>query len=107
MVRAIFATVDFSGTALMCVGSVNAVCAITESAIFYVFRCLLRDDVAASSGLMRPIRIIIPPRSMHAADQSAVVADAMWKPCGELWMCFSARWPMRFRNAFPPPARAP
>jgi N-methylhydantoinase B len=68
------ATVDFSGTAPVCTGSVNAVRAITESAVFYVFRSLLRDDVPATSGLMHPIRIIIPPRSILSAEPPAAVA---------------------------------
>src|SRR5712691_1309816 len=48
--------VDFTGTDLQVEGSVNAVEAITYSACFYVFRCLLMEDVPATAGLMRPIR---------------------------------------------------
>jgi N-methylhydantoinase B len=54
------AEVDFTGSAPQCAGSVNAVAAITESAIFYVFRCLLDEQVPATSGLMRSIRVIAP-----------------------------------------------
>ncbi len=42
------AVVDFDGTSPACRGSVNAVEAITVSAVFYVFRCLLGEDVPAS-----------------------------------------------------------
>jgi N-methylhydantoinase B len=52
------AEVDFSGSAPECQGSVNAVAAIAESAVFYLFRCLLDEQVPATSGLMRPIRVI-------------------------------------------------
>ena len=38
----------------------NAVEAITYSACFYVFRCLLAEDVPATAGLMRPIEVIAP-----------------------------------------------
>src|SRR5581483_4408215 len=40
-------TVDFSGSDPQVEGSVNAVEAITYSACFYVFRCLLAEDVPA------------------------------------------------------------
>src|SRR5205085_5419953 len=54
-------TVDFTGSDPQVEGSVNAVEAITYSACFYVFRCLLREDVPATAGLLRPIRVIAPP----------------------------------------------
>jgi N-methylhydantoinase B len=54
------AEVDFSGSSPECEGSVNAVAAIAESAVYYVFRCLLDEQVPATSGLMFPIRVIAP-----------------------------------------------
>ena len=51
------ATVDFTGSDPQVQGSLNAVEAITYSACFYVFRCLLTDDVPATAGLMRPVRM--------------------------------------------------
>jgi N-methylhydantoinase B len=59
-IRNASAEVDFSGSDPECRGSVNAVAAIAESAVFYVFRCLLNEQVPATSGLMRPIRVIAP-----------------------------------------------
>ena len=47
--------VDFSGSSPECAGSVNAVRAIAESAVFYVFRCLVDEQIPATSGLMRSI----------------------------------------------------
>ena len=44
-------TVDFSGSDRQVEGSVNAVKAITYSACFYVFRCLLADDVPATAAV--------------------------------------------------------
>ena len=52
--------VDFSGSSPQVQGSVNAVEAITWSACFYVFRCLLAEDVPATAGLMRPIEVMAP-----------------------------------------------
>ena len=67
------AHVDFSGSAPQCAGSVNAVAAIAESAVFYVFRCLLDEQVPATSGLMRSIRVIAPAGTIvNALPPSAV-----------------------------------
>lgn len=68
------AEVDFTGSAPQCAGSVNAVAAITESAVFYVFRCLLDDEVPATSGLMRTIRVIAPEGAIVNARPPAAVA---------------------------------
>ena len=67
-------TIDFTGSAPQVQGAVNAVEAITYSACFYVFRCLLHDDVPATSGLMRPIRLIAPSGTIVNANPPAAVA---------------------------------
>jgi N-methylhydantoinase B len=67
-------TIDFTGSAPQVQGAINAVEAITYSACFYVFRCLLRDDVPATSGLMRPIRVIAPSGTVVNAKPPAAVA---------------------------------
>jgi len=73
-VRGRSAEVDFTGSAPQCAGSVNAVAAIAHSAVFYVFRCLLDEQVPATSGLMRPIRVIAPPGTIVNALPPAAVA---------------------------------
>src|SRR5579864_1834543 len=67
-------TVDFTGSDPQVEGSVNAVEAITRSACFYVFRCLLQEDVPATAGLMRPINVIVPERTIVNALPPAAVA---------------------------------
>ena len=67
-------TVDFSGSDSQVEGSINAVEAITYSACFYVFRCLLAEEVPAAAGLMRPIRVIAPAGSIVNARPPAAVA---------------------------------
>jgi N-methylhydantoinase B len=67
-------TVDFNGSDPQVEGSVNAVAAITYSACFYVFRCLLAEDVPATAGLMRPIRVIAPEGTVVNARPPAAVA---------------------------------
>jgi N-methylhydantoinase B len=67
-------TVDFTGSDPQVEGSVNAVEAITYSACFYVLRCLLADDVPATAGLMRPVRVIAPQGTIVNASPPAAVA---------------------------------
>ncbi len=67
-------TIDFTGSDPQVQGAINAVEAITYSACFYVFRCLLREDVPATSGLMRPIRVIAPLGTVVNAQPPAAVA---------------------------------
>jgi len=67
-------TVDFTGSDPQVEGSVNAVAAITYSACFYVFRCLLTEDVPAAAGLMRPIHVIAPEGTIVNARPPAAVA---------------------------------
>jgi N-methylhydantoinase B len=67
-------TVDFTGSDPQVEGSINAVEAITYSACFYVFRCLLAEDVPATAGLMRPIRVIVPAGTVVNARPPAAVA---------------------------------
>jgi len=69
------AVVDFAGSSPACRGSVNAVMAITISAVFYVFRCLLGEDVPACAGLLDPIEVRAPEGSVvNARPPSAVAA---------------------------------
>jgi N-methylhydantoinase B len=68
------ATVDFAGSSPQTAGGVNAVRAITVSAVFYVFRCLVPEDTPATAGLLRPIEIVTPPRTVVAAEPPAAVA---------------------------------
>ncbi len=66
--------VDFSGSDPQVEGSINAVEAITYSACFYVFRCLVREDIPATAGLMRSIQVIAPAGTVVNARPPAAVA---------------------------------
>jgi N-methylhydantoinase B len=68
------AEVDFAGSSPQCAGNVNAVEAIAISAVYYVFRCLLSEDVPATSGLMEPIRVIAPAGTIVNARPPSAVA---------------------------------
>lgn len=68
------ATIDFTGSSPQREGPVNANLAVTTSAVFYVFRCLLDEDVPATSGLLRPLRIVAPEGSIVNARPPAAMA---------------------------------
>lgn len=68
------AIIDFTGSAPQQQGSVNAVNAITLSAVYYVFRCLIGLDVPNNSGCLEPIEVIAPPGSVVNALPPAAVS---------------------------------
>ena len=68
------AKVDFTGSAQQQQGSVNAVYAITLSAVYYVFRCLLGLDVPNNAGCLAPIEVIAPPGTVVNALHPSAVA---------------------------------
>lgn len=68
------AVVDFTGTASQARGSINAIYAITLSAVFYTFRCLAGADVPANAGCLEPIQVIAPEGSVVNAKFPAAVA---------------------------------
>jgi N-methylhydantoinase B len=68
------AKVDFTGSSPQCAGNVNAVEAIAISAVYYVFRCMLAEDVPATSGLIAPIEVIAPRGTIVNAQPPAAVA---------------------------------
>jgi N-methylhydantoinase B len=69
------AGVDFQGSGPQAATGINAVFAITYSATYYVFRCLLPEDAPANAGLMRPISVRAPERTVvHAGPPAAVAA---------------------------------
>jgi N-methylhydantoinase B len=68
------AIVDFSGSSPQVMGSLNAVYAITLSAVYYVFRALLGQDVPNTAGCLIPIQVIAPPGSVVNATHPSPVA---------------------------------
>ena len=66
--------VDFTGSSPQVTGALNAVEAITVSAVSYVFRCLVGTDVPASAGLIEPIEVIAPEGTIVNARHPASVA---------------------------------
>jgi len=54
------AVIDFTGSDPQVEGSVNANYAVAVSATTYVFRCLVREDIPYTAGVMRPLKVIAP-----------------------------------------------
>jgi N-methylhydantoinase B len=67
-------TVDFTGSSPAVSGPVNAVRAITESATWYVARCVAGVDVPANSGTFAPVRVVVLRGSLLDAEPPHAVA---------------------------------
>ena len=68
------ATIDFSGSDAQVEGSVNANYAVAVSATTYVFRCLVREDIPYTAGVMRPLKVIAPSGLVVSAEAPAAMA---------------------------------
>lgn len=67
------ATVDFTGTDSQRDGNFNAPPAVSRSAVLYVFRCLTSDPLPLNEGCLRPLKIIIPEKSLLSPEVGAAV----------------------------------
>jgi N-methylhydantoinase B len=67
-------TVDFAGSSPAVAGPLNAVRAITESATWYVARCVTGADIPANSGAFAPVRVLAPRGSILDAEPPHAVA---------------------------------
>ena len=67
------ATVDFSGTSAQRPTNFNAPSAVCRSAVLYVFRTLVDDNIPLNEGCLKPIKIIIPKGCMLAPEYPAAV----------------------------------
>jgi len=67
------ATVDFTGTSPQQATNFNAPEPVTRAAVLYVFRVMVDDDIPMNAGCLRPIRIVIPKRSMLSPEYPAAV----------------------------------
>jgi 5-oxoprolinase (ATP-hydrolysing) len=73
------AAVDFTGTGPVLSGNLNANRAIVTAAVLYVFRCLINEDIPLNSGVLAPVRIVLPecllnpPEHVDPAQCAAIV----------------------------------
>jgi len=68
------ATIDFTGSDPQTEGSVNANYAVAISATTYVFRCLVREEIPYTAGVMRPLDVIAPSGSVVSANPPSAMA---------------------------------
>ena len=73
-------TIDFDGTGPQTPGGINAVAAVTASAVRYVVRCvvqaLLGEEIPAGGGSMAAVELRLPERSIVNASLPSSVAAA-------------------------------
>jgi len=67
------ATVDFTGTSPQQPTNFNAPEPVTRAAVLYVFRMMVDDDIPMNAGCLRPINIVVPPKSMLSPEYPAAV----------------------------------
>lgn len=68
------AAIDFTKSAAQVSGNINAVAAVTWSAVLYVFRCLIGEDIPANAGCLAPIEICTREGTIVDARFPAAVA---------------------------------
>jgi len=68
------AKIDFRGSSPQVKGGVNANAAVTTSAVLYVFRSLIEEDIPVNTGLLRLLTIIAPPGLVVSARFPAATA---------------------------------
>lgn len=89
------AVIDFAGTSPQLAGNLNAPASITHSAVLYVFRTLLAEDIPLNAGVLRPLDIRLPagcllnpvwPAAVVAGnvETSQNVVDALYGALGTL-----------------------
>lgn len=89
------ATLDFSGSSAQLPNNYNAPSAVAMSAVLYVFRTLVDDDIPLNAGCLKPLHVIIPtgsllrPRYPAAVvagnvETSQCVTDALYTALGVL-----------------------
>jgi N-methylhydantoinase B/oxoprolinase/acetone carboxylase alpha subunit len=58
---------DFTGTHAQVAGNVNAVLAVTVSAVAWALRSVLDPTIPANGGALRPVRVVAPPGTIVSA----------------------------------------
>ena len=81
------ATVDFTGTSPQQPSNFNAPEPVTRAAVLYVFRVMVDDDIPMNAGCLRPIRIIIPNKSMLTPEFPAAVVAGNVETSQEVTNC--------------------
>src|SRR3984885_14071756 len=81
------ATVDFTGTSPQQPDNFNAPEPVTRAAVLYVFRVMVDDDIPMNAGCLRPIRIVIPKKSLLSPEFPAAVVAGNVETSQEVTNC--------------------
>jgi 5-oxoprolinase (ATP-hydrolysing) len=81
------ATVDFTGTSPQQPNNFNAPEPVTRAAVLYVFRVMVDDDIPMNAGCLRPIRIVIPTKSLLSPEYPAAVVAGNVETSQEVTNC--------------------
>ena len=65
--------VDFNGSTMQLESNYNAPLPVTRAAVLYAFRVLTGGNIPMNSGIMKPIKIIVPRASMLSPEYPAAV----------------------------------
>jgi 5-oxoprolinase (ATP-hydrolysing) len=69
------AEIDFTGSSAQQINNFNAPSAVCMAAVLFVFRTLVDDDIPLNAGCLKPLKVIIPDRSMlNPSPPASVVA---------------------------------
>ena len=97
------AVIDFSKSDRQAEGSINAVYAITASAVFYVFRTLVGTSIPSNAGGMRPLEVIAPEGTVVNARPPAAVCggnvETSQRIVDVLYKCLAEAMPDRIPAA--------
>jgi 5-oxoprolinase (ATP-hydrolysing) len=81
------ATVDFTDTSPQQASNFNAPEPVTRAAVLYVFRVMVDDDIPMNAGCLRPIRIVIPKKSLLSPEFPAAVVAGNVETSQEVTNC--------------------
>ena len=81
------ATVDFTGTSPQQPSNFNAPEPVARAATLYVFRVMVDDDIPMNAGCLRPIRIVIPKKSLLSPEYPAAVVAGNVETSQEVVNC--------------------
>jgi 5-oxoprolinase (ATP-hydrolysing) len=104
------AIVDFTGTNAQLANNFNAPSSVARAAVLYVFRCLVGDQIPLNEGCLKPLKLIIPERSLlnpvHPAavvagnvETSQMVVDALFAATGRMAAAQGTMNNLTFGNA--------
>ncbi len=66
--------IDFSGSSPQVRGGINANFAVTYSAVLYVMKSVIGEEIPVNSGIMRPVKIVLPEGSIVNARRPYAMA---------------------------------